>query len=191
MLVEDEADSKLLNKDYDAPATHNDPHSRSRSRSHSGDMYRKTSRADSKASNASSLAHAINDFAVPEFDQTNKVTKGNGNSFQQSLLGAEVNNDMDDDPPMEKSFNKYDINEIPWKAMFTHPASIALFVSNWSFGWIGFMLLSEMPSYLVDCLGYDLEESGLLSIAPYAANFASVVLFAQLFDYLQVASVMQ
>ena len=48
------------------------------------------------------------------------------------------------------------------------------------------MLLSEMPSFLNDQLGYDLESSGLLSIAPYAANLLSVAMFAQIYDHLEV-----
>lgn len=81
---------------------------------------------------------------------------------------------------------KFVISEIPWVAMFTHPASLCLFLLNWVFGWIGFMLLSEMPSFLNDQLGYDLESSGLLSIAPYAANLLSVAMFAQIYDHLEV-----
>lgn len=48
------------------------------------------------------------------------------------------------------------------------------------------MLLSEIPSFLTDSLGFDIEESGLLSVAPYFTNFCSVLLFAQVFEVLQV-----
>ena len=52
-------------------------------------------------------------------------------------------------------------------------------------GWIGFTLLSEMPSYLTDILGFDLESAGILCVFPYAALFVSTLSFARLFDYLQ------
>lgn len=74
---------------------------------------------------------------------------------------------------------------IPWTAFFTHPASLALLTTSWTFGWIGFMILSELPSYLTDELGYDLESAGFLSIAPYAANYVSVLLFGAFFKHLQ------
>jgi len=78
------------------------------------------------------------------------------------------------------------ISDIPWKAFFTHPATLVLFLSHWTFSWIGYMLLTEIPSYLTDELGYDLTSSGLLSIAPYAANFVAVIVFAMMFEEFQV-----
>jgi ACS family sodium-dependent inorganic phosphate cotransporter len=52
-------------------------------------------------------------------------------------------------------------------------------------GWIGFTLLSEMPSYLTDILGFDLGSAGILCVFPYAALFMSTLAFARGFDYLQ------
>lgn len=42
---------------------------------------------------------------------------------------------------------------IPWRGFFTHPASLTLLLNNWVFGWIGFMLLSEIPAFMTDVLG--------------------------------------
>lgn len=91
-----------------------------------------------------------------------------------------------DEKKTTKQSKKLVISEIPWVAMFTHPSCLCLFLLNWVFGWIGFMLLTEMPTFLNDQLGYDLESSGLLSIAPYAANLISVILFAQMYDHFEV-----
>jgi hypothetical protein len=41
----------------------------------------------------------------------------------------------------------------PWRQIFTHPASVTLLLNFWTFGWIGYMVLTEMPSYLNDELG--------------------------------------
>jgi MFS family permease len=41
----------------------------------------------------------------------------------------------------------------PWRVFFTTPATLVLLWGNWQIGWIQFMLLSEMPSYLIDELG--------------------------------------
>jgi len=72
----------------------------------------------------------------------------------------------------------------PWRQIFTHPASVTLLLNFWTFGWIGYMVLTEMPSYLNDELGYDLSEAGLLSVLPYVFNFISVMTSGRLFDYL-------
>jgi MFS family permease len=52
-------------------------------------------------------------------------------------------------------------------------------------GWIGFTLLSEMPSYLTGVLGFDLGSAGVLCVFPYLALFVSTLFFARLFDHLQ------
>ena len=52
-------------------------------------------------------------------------------------------------------------------------------------GWIGFTLLSEMPSYLTDILDFDLGSAGIFCIFPYLALFFSTLLFARGFDYMQ------
>ncbi len=52
-------------------------------------------------------------------------------------------------------------------------------------GWIGFLLLSEMPAYLEDVLGFSLEMAGILCIFPYLALFLSSLLFGKIFLYYQ------
>jgi hypothetical protein len=117
-----------------------------------------------QSSHHSSLGSAIGDFAVPD--------------SSYSVSGSAP----------EKPGQEFNIREIPWIPMLTHPASLCLLLSNWVFGWIGYMLLTELPSFLNDELGYDIESSGLLSIAPFLANLISVIVFAQIFDHLQVLS---
>ena len=46
-----------------------------------------------------------------------------------------------------------DIREIPWREIFSHPTSLTLMLNNWTFGWIGYMVLTELPTYLTDVLG--------------------------------------
>jgi hypothetical protein len=118
-----------------------------------------------KQSRSSSLSHVIGSSTIP--------------------TDEEFSHSPDTSTTTTTTKKKFVISEIPWVAMFTHPASLNLFLLNWVFGWIGFMLLTEMPSFLNDQLGYDLESSGLLSIAPYAANLLSVVAFAQFYDQME------
>lgn len=85
---------------------------------------------------------------------------------------------------VEASLHNRSFASKPWRQIFTHPASVTLLLNFWTFGWIGYMVLTEMPSFLNDELGYDLSEAGLLSVLPYIFNFASVMTSGRLFDYL-------
>jgi hypothetical protein len=44
-------------------------------------------------------------------------------------------------------------DEIPWGEIFSNPVSLTLFLNMFSYGWIGYMVLTELPSYLTDVLG--------------------------------------
>lgn len=73
----------------------------------------------------------------------------------------------------------------PWKAFFTDHVALAILTCAFTNGWIGFTLMSEMPSYLTDILGFDLDSAGIYCIYPYLALFFSTLIFARVFDYLQ------
>ena len=73
----------------------------------------------------------------------------------------------------------------PWMNFFTHKESLTLFFMSWSAGFVNFMLLSEMPSYLTSQLGFDIVTSGALCVVPYASLFCTTLGFGKLFDYLQ------
>ena len=47
------------------------------------------------------------------------------------------------------------------------------------------MLLSEMPSFLTEELGFSLQSAGILCVAPYAGMFVVTILGGKIFDYLQ------
>ena len=76
-------------------------------------------------------------------------------------------------------------DEVPWRALLTHPVALTLYVQGWAYGWINFTLLSEMPSYLTDVLGFDLESAGALSMLPFGVLFLSVIGSGNLFHWLQ------
>jgi hypothetical protein len=50
-------------------------------------------------------------------------------------------------------------------------------------GWIGFMLLSEMPSYFKDELGFSLSTAGTLCIAPYGGMLLSTMVSGEVFKH--------
>lgn len=47
----------------------------------------------------------------------------------------------------------YSYDEIPWAVIFSNPVSLTLFFNMFTYGWIGYMVLTELPSYLTDVLG--------------------------------------
>lgn len=52
-------------------------------------------------------------------------------------------------------------------------------------GWVGFTLLSELPSFLTSQLGFSLSLAGELCIVPYACLYVATVGFGELFTHLQ------
>ena len=73
----------------------------------------------------------------------------------------------------------------PWIAFFTTPETLNLLLSSWVLGWINFMLLTEMPSYLTDQLDMSTRDAGIFCILPFITLFAFTVMFGKIFEYLQ------
>ncbi len=56
-------------------------------------------------------------------------------------------------------------------------------MAHFVFGYISFMLISEMPSFLVDQLDFSVEEAGGLSSIPFVFLFLTVQASGRFFDY--------
>lgn len=91
------------------------------------------------------------------------------------------NRNKNDDTARVDSNN---INVVPWKAFFTNKVSLTLLFNSFVFGFTNFLLLSEMPSYLKDVLGFSLSSSGMLSVIPYASLFIFTLSFGNYYNYL-------
>mmetsp|Transcript_19811 Transcript_19811/g.36886 ORF Transcript_19811/g.36886 Transcript_19811/m.36886 type:complete len:574 (-) Transcript_19811:40-1761(-) len=74
----------------------------------------------------------------------------------------------------------------PWAAFLLHPASVTLIVCFWTQNWVGYLILSELPTYFTDHLGFGLKDAGVLSMAPYVAQFLSTLMFGFAFQWLQL-----
>jgi hypothetical protein len=48
---------------------------------------------------------------------------------------------------------------------------------------MNFTLMSEMPSFFTDVLGFDLRSAGALCVLPYFAMFVAAIGFGKLFEY--------
>jgi len=111
---------------------------------------------------------------------TNVVITNNNNNNNTSNNTSNLNNN-------NNIYQKEDlIQRTPWKQFFTHPIALSIYLSSFGFGWIGYTLLSEMPSYLTDVLGFDLQSAGILCIFPYITLFISTISYGYIFNYLQV-----
>ncbi|XP_055692981.1 vesicular glutamate transporter 2-like [Lutzomyia longipalpis] len=73
----------------------------------------------------------------------------------------------------------------PWKDIFTSSAVYAVITANFCDLWVNFTLITELPAFLNDVLGYDLGTTGILAAAPYLLNIAVVFTISPLFDYLR------
>ena len=77
--------------------------------------------------------------------------------FQQRddslFLKTKVQETVTDRHKATSSTVEDEIGLIPWKAILSHPVSLTLLVNQWTFGWIVYMVLTEMPSYLTEELG--------------------------------------
>jgi hypothetical protein len=73
----------------------------------------------------------------------------------------------------------------PWLAFFTHPASATLLVAYWTQNWIGYLILSELPTFFTEELGFNLKDAGVASMAPYIAQYVSTLGFGWGFQWLQ------
>lgn len=79
-------------------------------------------------------------------------------------------------------------HSIPWKAMFTNSACLALLLNSFAAGCIGLTLMAEMPAFMNQQLGMNIRNSGLLSAMPYLCNYMSVEGFSIFFDHCMVSS---
>lgn len=76
------------------------------------------------------------------------------------------------------------MNRPPWAMFFLNPSSATLILCYWTQNWIGFLILSELPNYFTEELGFSLKEAGIASMAPYVAQFISTLFFGFLFQKL-------
>ncbi|KAG4073805.1 hypothetical protein HA402_001029 [Bradysia odoriphaga] len=74
----------------------------------------------------------------------------------------------------------------PWKAIFTSPALYAICASHFSENWGFYTLITQLPTFLKDTMGYDLNKTGFLSAAPYLAMGILLFVAGYMADIFQV-----
>ncbi|XP_061692413.1 sialin isoform X2 [Syngnathoides biaculeatus] len=74
---------------------------------------------------------------------------------------------------------------IPWGAIVTSRPLLAIVVAHFSYNWTFYTLLTLLPTYMNDVLGFSIQQNGFLSALPYLGCAACAVLSGQLADYLR------
>lgn len=85
---------------------------------------------------------------------------------------------------------KVNVVRPPWKSIFTSMPVLAIGVANFSYSWGFYTLLTQLPSYMYEILGFDLENSGFLSAVPYIALSLLIFITGYLADWVQVKGFM-
>ncbi|XP_068183676.1 sialin-like isoform X2 [Antennarius striatus] len=74
---------------------------------------------------------------------------------------------------------------IPWRAIVTSRPLWAIVVAHFSFNWTFYTLLTLLPTYMNDVLGFSIQHNGILSALPYLGSGFSALISGQLADYLR------
>uniref|UniRef100_A0A6Q2Y8U4 Sialin n=1 Tax=Esox lucius TaxID=8010 RepID=A0A6Q2Y8U4_ESOLU len=76
-------------------------------------------------------------------------------------------------------------NHIPWASILTSLPLWAIVVAHFSYNWTFYTLLTLLPTYMSNVLGFSIKENGALSALPYIGCGLLAVLGGQLADYLR------
>ncbi|KAF6725584.1 Sialin [Oryzias melastigma] len=74
---------------------------------------------------------------------------------------------------------------IPWKAILTSRPLLAIVVAHFSYNWTFYTLLTLLPTYMSDILGFSIQQNGMLSALPYVGCALFAVVSGQIADYLR------
>ncbi|XP_076141753.1 sialin [Alosa pseudoharengus] len=74
---------------------------------------------------------------------------------------------------------------IPWGSILTSLPLWAIVVAHFSYNWTFYTLLTLLPTYMNDILGFSIQQNGMLSALPYLGCWLLALLGGQLADYLR------
>lgn len=74
---------------------------------------------------------------------------------------------------------------IPWRSIVTSVPLLAIVVAHFSYNWTFYTLLTLLPTYMKDVLGFSIKQNGMLSALPYIGCATLAVLSGQFADYLR------
>lgn len=76
-------------------------------------------------------------------------------------------------------------DDIPWSDIFRSLPVWAIIVAHFSYNWTFYTLLTLLPTYMKNVLGFGIQQNGLLSALPYLGAWIAALLGGQLADHLR------
>ncbi|XP_036407704.1 sialin-like [Megalops cyprinoides] len=76
-------------------------------------------------------------------------------------------------------------DHIPWASIFCSVPVWAIVVAHFSFNWTFYTLLTLLPTYMNNILGFSIQQNGFLSALPYLGGWVVALLGGQLADWLR------
>ncbi|RZC32966.1 sialin, partial [Asbolus verrucosus] len=73
---------------------------------------------------------------------------------------------------------------IPWRAVFTSKAFLAILIAHVCSNWGWYLLLIELPQYMKDVLRFKIEANGLLSALPFFVMWIFTMILSKTLDFL-------
>uniref|UniRef100_A0A672HXB2 Sialin n=1 Tax=Salarias fasciatus TaxID=181472 RepID=A0A672HXB2_SALFA len=77
------------------------------------------------------------------------------------------------------------VDHIPWCSIVSSVPLWAIVVAHFSYNWTFYTLLTLLPTYMKDILGFSIQQNGILSALPYVGCAIFALLSGQVADYLR------
>ncbi|XP_034041292.1 sialin isoform X2 [Thalassophryne amazonica] len=74
---------------------------------------------------------------------------------------------------------------VPWRAIATSMPLWAIVAAHFSYNWTFYTLLTLLPTYMNEILGFSIKQNGVLSALPYLGCAVMAVISGQVADYLR------
>ncbi|XP_028844899.1 sialin [Denticeps clupeoides] len=76
-------------------------------------------------------------------------------------------------------------DQVPWMSILTSVPLWAIVVAHFSYNWAFYTLLTLLPTYMNDILGFSIKQNGMVSALPYLGCWLVALFGGQLADYLR------
>lgn len=77
------------------------------------------------------------------------------------------------------------VDHIPWRSILTSMPLWAIVVAHFCYNWTFYTLLTLLPTYMSDILGFSIQQNGALSALPYIGSCVMSVVGGQVADLLR------
>eukprot|EP01064_Diplonema_japonicum_P012877 TRINITY_DN2022_c16_g1_i1.p1 TRINITY_DN2022_c16_g1~~TRINITY_DN2022_c16_g1_i1.p1 ORF type:complete len:519 (+),score=72.29 TRINITY_DN2022_c16_g1_i1:72-1559(+) len=72
----------------------------------------------------------------------------------------------------------------PWRGFLTHPAAWAIYINHFSSNYCVYTLMTYLPKYMDEDLGFSLQDAGGIAVIPYLCQFGAAIASGTIADKL-------